>query len=168
MIEEEMKKLKGEEIKTDESPTALINVSTHISDDYVKDDEIKIEIHNKINEIESKETLEQIKSELEDRFGKVDESLIIYMYEEWFEKLASSLNIKRVTQTRNFVELELPEDISNNLKADKLFLESYNINSNLKFRYQNKRIKISLMIKSNDKHFLYTFVPLLELIKSYL
>ena len=168
MIEEEMKKLKGEEVKTDESPTALINVSTHISDDYVKDDEIKIEIHNKINEIESKETLEQIKSELEDRFGKVDESLIIYMYEEWFEKLASSLNIKRVTQTRNFVELELPEDISNNLKADKLFLESYNINSNLKFRYQNKRIKISLMIKTNDKHFLYTFVPLLELIKSYL
>ena len=168
MIEEEMKKLKGEEIKTDESPTALINVSTHISDDYVKDDEIKIEIHNKINEIESKETLEQIKSELEDRFGKVDESLIIYMYEEWFEKLASSLNIKRVTQTRNFVELELPEDISNNLKADKLFLESYNINPNLKFKYQNKRIKISLMIKTNDKHFLYTFVPLLELIKSYL
>lgn len=168
MIEEEMKKLKGEEVKTDESPTALINVSTHISDDYVKDDEIKIEIHNKINEIESKETLEQIKSELEDRFGKVDESLIIYMYEEWFEKLASSLNIKRVTQTRNFVELELPEDISNNLKADKLFLESYNINPNLKFRYQNKRIKISLMIKTNDKHFLYTFVPLLELIKSYI
>ena len=39
------------------------------------------------------------------------------MYEEWFEKLASSLNIKRVTQTRNFVELELPEDISNNLKT---------------------------------------------------
>ncbi len=168
MIEEEMKKLKGEEVKTDESPTALINVSTHISDDYVKDDEIKIEIHNKINEIESKETLEQIKSELEDRFGKVDESLIIYMYEEWFEKLASSLNIKRVTQTRNFVELELPEDISNNLKADKLFLESYNINPNLKFKYQSKRIKISLMIKTNDKHFLYTFVPLLELIKSYL
>ena len=168
MIEEEMKKLKGEEVNTDESPTALINVSTHISDDYVKDDEIKIEIHNKINEIESKETLEQIKSELEDRFGKVDESLIIYMYEEWFEKLASSLNIKRVTQTRNFVELELPEDISNNLKADKLFLESYNINPNLKFKYQNKRIKISLMIKSNDKHFLYTFVPLLELIKSYI
>lgn len=168
MIEEEMKKLKGEEVNNDESPTVLINVSTHISDDYVKDDEIKIEIHNKINEIESKETLEQIKSELEDRFGKVDESLIIYMYEEWFEKLASSLNIKRVTQTRNFVELELPEELSNQLKADKLFLESYNINPNLKFRYQNKKIKISLLIKKDAKHFLYTFVPLLELIKTYI
>jgi len=168
MIEEEMQKLKGEEIKKDDSPTALVNVSTHISDDYVKDDEIKIEIHNKINEINSKESLEQIKTELEDRFGKVDENMLIYMYEEWFEKLANTLNIKRVTQTKNFVEIELPEELSNNLKADKLFLESYNINPNLKFKYQDKRIKISLMIKTNDKHFLYTFVPVLELIKSYI
>ncbi|MCM1053057.1 MAG: transcription-repair coupling factor [Ruminococcus sp.] len=168
MIEEEMKRLKGEEIPEDTSPTALINVSTHINDDYISDDEIKIEIHNKINEIDSKESLEKIKSELEDRFGAVNEDLIIYMYEEWFEKLANFLGIKRVTQTKSYLEVELPENISNSLKADKLFLESYNINSNLKFKYQNKRIIISLILKQSDKHFLYTFVPLLELIKSYL
>ncbi len=168
MIEEEMKRLKGEEIPEDTNPTALINVSTHINDDYISDDEIKIEIHNKINEIDSKETLEKIKAELEDRFGSVSEDLIIYMYEEWFEKLANALGIKRVTQTKSYLEVELPENISNNLKADKLFLESYNINPNLKFKYQNKKIIISLIIKQSDKHFLYTFVPLLELIKSYL
>ncbi len=162
-----MRKLKGEEIINDESPTALVNVSTHISNDYINDDEIKIEVHNKINEVNSKESFEKIKNELEDRFGKVDENIIIYMYEEWFEKLANSLNIKRVVQASNYVELELPEELSNNLKADKLFLESYNINPNLKFKYQNKRIIITLLIKSTDKHFLYTFVPLLELIKSY-
>lgn len=167
MIEEEMRRLKGEEIPKDESPTALINVSTHISNDYISDDEIKIEIHNKINEIDSEEKLNQVKSELEDRFGKVNEDIVIYMYEEWFEKLANSLNIKRVTQTNSYIELELPEELSNKIKADKLFLESYNINPNLKFKYQNKRIKISLMLKKNDKHFLYTFVPLLELIKTY-
>ncbi len=167
MIEEEMRKLKGEEIYEEESPTALVNVSTHISDDYVSDDEIKIEIHNKINEIDSKESLDKIKEELEDRFGAVDENMEIYMYEEWFEKLARSLNIKRVTQTRNIIEIEIPEELSNNIKADKLFLESYNINPNLKFKYQNKRIKISLIIKKEDRHFLYTLVPLLELIKSY-
>lgn len=168
MIEEEMHRLKGEEIPTDESTTALVNVSTHISDDYIKDDEIKIEIHNKINEIDSEEKLIAVKKELEDRFGKVTEDIVIYMYEEWFERLAASLNITRVTQTKSFIELDLPEELSNNLKADKLFLESYNINPNLKFRYQNKRIKISLMLKKTDKHFLYTFVPLLELIKSYI
>ena len=92
---------------------------------------------------------------------------MIYMYEEWFEKLANTLNITRVTQTKNYIEIELPEEISNNIKADKLFLESYNINPNFKFKYQNKRIKISLMLKKDDKHFLYSLVPLLELIKSY-
>ena len=169
MIEEEMKRLKGEEIiPEDDSAPALVNVSTHISDEYIADDEIKIEIHSKINEIDSKEKLAQIKEELEDRFGKVSEEIIIYMYEEWFEKLAKSLNIKRVIQNRNLIELELPEDISNKIKADKLFLESYTINPNLKYKYQNKRIKISLMLKKDDKHFLYTFVPLLELIKSYI
>ncbi len=167
MIEEEMRRLKGEEIKEDTAKTALINVSTHISDDYVKDDELKIEIHNKINEVNSKESLERIKQELEDRFGKINEAMEIYMYEEWFEKLAQDLNITRVTQTKSFVEIDLPEEISNNIKADKLFLESYNINPNLKFKYQNKSIKISLLLKKDDKHFLYTFVPLLELIKNY-
>ena len=165
MIEEEMRRLKGEEVKTEDDKQSLVDVSTHISDEYTTDDEIKIEIHQMINEVDSMESLKKIKDELEDRFGKVDETMIIYMYEEWFEKLARSLNITRVTQTERFVEVELPEDLSSNIKADKLFLESYNINPNLKFAYQNKRIKITLMLKPSDKHFLYTFVPVLELIK---
>ena len=165
MIEEEMRKLKGEEVKEEDSKESLIDVSTHISDEYTTDDDIKIEIHQKINEVNSLESLKKVKDELEDRFGKVDESMIIYMYEEWFEKLARSLNIKRVIQTERLVEVELPEELSNHIKADKLFLESYNINPNLKFAYQNKRIKITLMLRPNEKHFLYTFVPVLELIK---
>ena len=165
MIEEEMRKLKGEEVQTEDEKQSLVDVSTHISDEYTTDDEIKIEIHQMINEVDSMESLKKIKEELEDRFGKVDETMMIYMYEEWFEKLARSLNITRVTQTDRFVEIELPEELSSHIKADKLFLESYNINPNLKFAYQNKRIKITLMLKPTDKHFLYTFVPVLELIK---
>ena len=148
----------------DDKPS-LVDVSTHISDEYTTDDEIKIEIHQMINEVESQESLKKVKEELEDRFGKVDETMLIYMYEEWFEKLARSLNITKVTQIERFVEIELPEELSSNIKADKLFLESYNINPNLKFAYSNHRIKITLMLKPNDKHFLYTFVPILELIK---
>ena len=165
MIEDEMKRLKGEEVSTEEDKQSLVDVSTHISDTYTTDDEIKIEIHQMINEVNSMESLKKVKEELEDRFGKVDETMIIYMYEEWFEKLAKTLNITKVTQTERFVEVELPEELSSHIKADKLFLESYNINPNLKFAYLNKKIKITLMLKPNDKHFLYTFVPVLELIK---
>ena len=55
MIEEEMKRLKGEYVESDEEDTSnksLVEVETHISDDYVTDEDIKIEIHKKINEID--------------------------------------------------------------------------------------------------------------------
>ena len=83
----------------------LLNVSTHIEDSYVSEDDLKIEIHHKINEIDSKEKLEEVKSELEDRFGRISEDMLIYMYEEWFEKLANVIGLKRVSQTKNSIEM---------------------------------------------------------------
>ena len=166
MVEEEIKKLNGEKVEEEDDKPALVNVETAIDDNYVKDEELKIEIHQKINEIDSYEKLLDTKKELEDRFGKVSNELEVYMYEEWFEKISEDLKITKVIQNERFVEIELPEEISSQTKGDKLFLESYNINPNFKFRYFNKRIIISLPLKGLEKHFLYYFVPLLNIIKN--
>lgn len=163
MIEEEMKKLRGEQVdNSDEENKSLINVETHISDDYVSDEAIKIEIHQKINEIDNYSTLLRVKSELEDRFGKISSALEIYMYEEWFEKIAQKLNITKVKQTDREISIELPENISSLIKGDKLFLEAYNINQNFKLKYENKKIYISLFLKNLEVHFVYYIVPLLD------
>ena len=47
MLKEEVDKLKGVKVeeKEDVSNKPLIEVDTHIDDEYVPDDEIKIEIH---------------------------------------------------------------------------------------------------------------------------
>lgn len=166
MVEEEIKRLNGEKVEEEDDKPSLVNVETAIDDNYVKDEELKIEIHQKINEIDSYEKLLDTKKELEDRFGKVSSELEVYMYEEWFEKISEDLNITKVIQNERFVEIELPEEISSQTKGDKLFLESYNINPNFKFRYFNKRIIISLPLKGLEKHFLYYFVPLLNIIKN--
>lgn len=163
MIEEEIMRQKGEEVPEDEEEKqSLINVETHISDEYVREENLKIEIHQKINEIDSYTKLLEIKNELTDRFGKISENIEIYMYEEWFEKIARSLGITHVTQNERLVEIELPENISNNIKADKLFMEAYSINNKFKFRYFNKKIMISIPARGLDKHFLYYLVPLLD------
>lgn len=166
MVEEEIKKLNGEKVEEEIDKPALVNVDTAIDDNYVNDEELKIEIHQKINEIDSYDKLLEVKKELEDRFGKVDEKLEIYMYEEWFEKISEDLDINKVVQNDRFIEIEIPENISSKIKGDKLFLESYNINPNFKFKYFNKKIIISLPIKNLEKHFLYYYVPLLNIIKS--
>ena len=91
MLDNQVKLLKGEDVvdltkAIDEKP--IVEVSTSISDDYVDDEEIKILIHKKINQIDSYEKLESVKFELEDRFGKITDDMYIYMHQEWFEKLS--------------------------------------------------------------------------------
>ena len=163
MIEDEIKRQQGEFTPEEDKETqALINVSTHISDTYVTDEDIKIEIHQKINEIDSYEKMLEIKNELEDRFGKVTADMLVYMYEEWFEKLAKKYNIKQVVQTDRSIEITLPEDVSSNIKGDKLLIEAMNLSRSFNIKYVNKKISILLYTKDLPIHFIFYIVTLLE------
>ena len=163
MVEDEIRRQNGEEIKeVEESKEALLNVDTHIDNTYVDDEDVVIEIHQKINEIDSYEKLISIKEELEDRFGMVNEKILVYMYEEWFEKIAQKYNIKKVLQTDRLVEIRLPKDLSNNIKGDKLLLEAMNLTKHFNISYQNGEIIITLYINKLERHFIYYVVELLE------
>ena len=163
MVEDEIKRQQGEDVEEDDTETqALINVNTHISDNYVSDEDIKIEIHQKINEIDSYEKMLEIKNELEDRFGKVTDDMLVYMYEEWFEKLAKKYSIKQVVQTDRSIEITLPEEISSNIKGDKLLIEAMNLSRSFNIKYVNKKISILLYTKDLPKHFIFYIVTLLE------
>ncbi len=162
MIEDEMKRQQGIEVMEEEDTKALLNVTTHISDDYVSDEDVKIEIHQKINEIDSYDKLLKIKKELEDRFGKINNDLLVYMYEEWFEKICQKYKITKVTQTDRVIEIELPEELSSTIKGDKLLLEALSLSRSFNIKYVNKRIIIQLLYKSLEKHFIFYLVTLLE------
>ncbi len=163
LIEETLSELKGGPIKEDDlNDKSLINVDTHIDEQYVSDESVRIEIHQLINQIKDYTTLTKIKSEIEDRFGKIDDKLEIYMYEEWFEKLAIKLNIKTVIQTKTYIEIYLPPEISSQINGEKLFLKLYSINPKFNIRYISKNIIIKLPIINLEKHYLYYLVELLQ------
>lgn len=166
MIEEEMRRMKGETVEEDEdentSNKSLVEVETHISDDYVSDEDIKIEIHKKINEIDGYKKLLEIKHELEDRFGKISKQMEIYMFEEWFEKQAEKLNIETVRQSEREIEIELPVEVSKNIQGDKFFVKAYNINPRFRLKYVHDQVVIALTLLNQKEHFLYYIVPLME------
>ena len=151
-----------EEEEIDSKP--LLNVSTHIDDHYVSEDDLKIEIHRKINEIDSAEKLEDVKAELEDRFGRVNDDMLIYMYEEWFEKLAKRVGVKRVSQTKNSIELVFPEEVVSKFRVDELFMDSYEISHSFRFLSRGSNLVIILDIIKLEKHPIYYLVSLLDLI----
>lgn len=167
MLNEEISKLKGELVQTlpSDETKPLLEVETTIDDNYVSEEELKIEIHKKINEIDSYDKLREVKAELEDRFGTIHENMLIYMYEEWFEKLAKKLNIKKVQQTKNFVEIILDPHMTSKVNGDLLFLEANRISRMFRFSMKLGSLSIILDTVKLEKHFIYYLIELLEVLE---
>ncbi len=162
MLEDEIRKLKHESILDDpkEESKPLVDVTTHIDDSYVQDDDLKIEIHRMINSIEDKKTYISVKDELEDRFGKLNEDLVIYMYEEWFEKLAQKLKVLNVQQTKNSIEIVFSPEIVKVMDTEKIFVTAFNISKMFRFVSKNSTFAIVLDIIKLEKHPIYYLVSL--------
>ena len=166
MLNEEVSKLKGINIEKDENDTQpLLEVETTIDDKYAKEEDLKIEIHQKINRIDSIESLNKTKEELEDRFGILDENVIIYMYEEVFEKEVQNLNIKRVNQTKNFVAITLDKDLTHKVDGELLFFDVISLTRKFRFSMKDEKLTITLDTVGLDKHFIYYLIDMIDILK---
>ena len=155
--------VKIEEKNIDTQP--LIEVETTIDDKYAKEEDLKIEIHKKINKIDSIDSLNKTRIELEDRFGVLDENIIIYMYEELFEKEIKSLNVKNVNQTKNFISITLTKELTKQIDGELLFLDIISLTRKFRFSMKNEELIITLDIVGLDKHFIYYLIDMIEILK---
>ncbi len=164
MLQDEIARLKGEQLPEEETADTkpYLDVDTHISDNYVFDNDLKIEIHKKINEIDSYKKLLAVQSELEDRFGKLDENMIIYMYEEWFEKLARQLSIIDVRTTKNSIEIIFSEEASKKIDGEKIFMEATKITPMFRFGVRGPCFAVILDTIHLEKHYIYYLIDLLK------
>ena len=162
MLKEAVDKLKGTYVETKESDSVkpIIEVDTHISNDYVSEDDLKIEIHKKINEIDGIDKLLSVKEELEDRFGKISKEMELYMYEEWLEKLGNKLEVKTIKQTNTFIELEISKEMSSKVDGEKLFYTAYEVSKNFKLKQVDGKIHIILNLVNLDKHNVFYLIDL--------
>ena len=168
MLKDEVDKLKG--IKKDEEVTEtdqpLLEVSTTIDDDYVTEEELKIEIHQKINNIKTMEDLNLIKQELEDRFGHLNDEILIYMHEELFENKAKDVGISKIIQTKNSIAIYIPYEITSKVNGDELFLNICSLTRKFRFGMKNKELIITLDTVTLDKHYVYYLLDMLDILKN--
>lgn len=170
ILNEEVEKLKGEiseeeleEELIDERP--FIQVATHISDKYAESEDLKIEIHKKINTIDNYDSFEMVKAELTDRFGKLDEDIIIYMLEELFQVNAKKKGVFKVDQTDSKVTVYFDNVHSSNIDGAELLSSLFKINTAFEVRYLNNILRISLPIKNLNEHFLYYLIKMLDVVE---
>ena len=167
MLNDEVNKLKGKKVVEEETVAEqpLLEVATSIDDDYVEEEDLKIEIHKMINKIQTEEDFEKIKQELEDRFGTLSEEILIYMREELFENKAKELNINRIVQTKNFIEVHIPRELTEKVNGDELFLRVFSLTRKFRFSMKNKELIITLDTINLDKHYIYYLMDLLKILK---
>ena len=122
--------------------------------------------HKKINEVDSYDSFCCVKEELEDRFGKLSDDLIVYMYEEWFENLAKKLKVSNVHQNKNSIEIVFPGTVVSKFKVDEIFMDAYYVSNMFRFANKGSNLVIILDIIKLDKHPVYYLVELLDKIYS--
>ena len=131
------------------------------------EDDLKIEIHKLINSIDSKEKFNEVKSELEDRFGKLNEDVEIYMYEKWFESLCSKLKIDIIHETKNFIEIVVPEEVIKKLDMGDVFSETIKISDRFKFKTRGNNLVIILNTIRLDESPVQLLIKLLSMLYKY-
>lgn len=96
MLEEAVKKVKGQEIEEAFEATVEINANAFIPETYITDPMQKMSIYKKIAAIRNQEDAYQIEEEIEDRYGTIPQSVY---------NLIAIAHIKAMAQANGFVEV---------------------------------------------------------------
>ncbi|MCK5388285.1 MAG: DEAD/DEAH box helicase, partial [Candidatus Izimaplasma sp.] len=164
MLKDEIAIQRGEKEEPAEETKKPIKlkVSKYIDSSYIDNDYIKIEMHRKISDIQSKKDIERLIEEFKDRFGIPSKEIIIYMYEKLFEYLALQKGVEKVRETKNNITFILTKEKSQEINGEYLFMKANDISKSIRFTYRLERINIIIDTIKLDRHYLYFIVDLLE------
>ncbi len=163
MIDEEIKKIKGEYEDNQSESNPLIDVKTALNE--FDDQDVKIKIHKLINEVTNEEELMKTYEVIKDIFGNVSPDIVTYMKQEIFEKSSARNIFSSIKQSSNKIELTLNKEIENKIDMAMLMRECYLLNSNVKVtKYLNQNIIVINVLKL-DSHYIDYLLQIVKLIE---
>ncbi|MDY0235865.1 MAG: transcription-repair coupling factor [Gudongella sp.] len=101
-----IQRLKGEEVVEKLDTSIDIKVDGYITNNYIEDEEQKIEIYKRISTIESIDDYRELIDELIDRYGDLPKPVESLMNISYIRSLGSRNHIKNIVQIDNRVKLE--------------------------------------------------------------
>ncbi len=107
MLEDEIKLLKGEEIKEYFRTSLFIKTDFFIPDSYMNDDKQKIEFYKRFESCETVEEVDILETELIDRFGTPPAEVNTLVELERIRAIASSLKISEILEENNKIRIRI-------------------------------------------------------------
>ena len=141
LLDEEIKKKKGEEIENTHDDFKIF-ISRHVEKDYISDDESLIEAHTKISKLRSTDELLQLKDEFRDRYGEVSDLLLEYMYAKLLENLLNKCKFERRDVADKMCLFVIGPEETKTIDSESLFKYAQDISRNFNFYYKFRKLYI--------------------------
>ncbi len=149
MLEDAVKTLKGEEIKTYFRTSVFIRTNFFIPDTYIADERQKIEFYKRFESCDTIEEVDKLESELTDRFGPQPPEVKMLVELERVRALASSLQIDEILEDPRKINIKITSSCL--IPAEKLIKE-ISSDSRLKIDSANpENLLFMPLAKSSEK-----------------
>ena len=109
MLNEAVKREKGEEVSTDFETSVEINVDAYIPDKYIPNEFQKLDIYKRIAELQNEEECEDMRDELGDRFGDIPRAVEHLLKIAMIKAHAHELYMTSVEAKKEYVRFSMFE-----------------------------------------------------------
>lgn len=106
MLNNAIRKVKGEEINEEVDVEIELNVNAFIPDSYIDSEITKIEMYKKIAAINSKQDMYDVQEEMEDRFSDIPNSVNCLLKIAYIKTLCKKLKIEKIRHLKDDIILE--------------------------------------------------------------
>jgi transcription-repair coupling factor (superfamily II helicase) len=120
LLNESISEIKGIKEEKPVENNNFIEISKHIDDNYVSDDDIKIYIHKIINSINTKEDKDYVINELNDRFGKINDEILLYINKQYLDSLLKKYDIIELNTNDFKVKMVFSKESSEKIGGQKM------------------------------------------------
>ncbi len=110
MLERTISELKGEEVEDESSVSINLSVDVSIPNDYINETSQRLRTYKRISSADSEETLRRIYAEIQDRYGKMPESVENLFEFARLRKLAEQMRIISIDKTKEGFAIKLSEN----------------------------------------------------------
>ncbi|UPU38445.1 hypothetical protein MX850_07015 [Erysipelothrix sp. Poltava] len=145
LLKEAIAKRQGKEvIDVEEQERFNLKVDGYLPEDFTSDDGEKLDLYQQINQIQSIDELKHFNEMIDDRYGKLPNSVKMLLEKTRLELFLNDKRIKSFKERVNKVELVFTEEYSSQVDGVHLFELISEKSSEIKIKYLNQTIIITL------------------------
>ncbi|KXG76568.1 Transcription-repair-coupling factor [Thermotalea metallivorans] len=109
LLEDTIREMKGEQVAKTVETTIEINVNAFVPEDYIANENHKLEVYKKIASLRGKQDVYDIEEELEDRFGTIPQPVMNLISISYIKAMAQNLGISHISEGESYIKFQFDD-----------------------------------------------------------